>query len=56
MKNYPKKSGQYSQKKLESAFIKTLQHVLSKKYQYIIVGDRGFGTLRFIDLCMENNF
>lgn len=54
MRIYPKKSGQYDHKKFEEAFIKMLVQLLSKKYQYTIVADRGFGTLRFIDLCAKN--
>ncbi len=45
-----------SQIKMEEAFIKGLRHVLSKKYSYVIVADRGFGNNRFANLCKENNF
>ena len=41
---------------MERAFIKGLRQVLSKKFQYRIVADRGFGNQRFINLCQENNF
>lgn len=56
MRNYPKKSGQYNHKKMESAFIKGLRHALSKKYRYVIVADRGFGNERFIKTLEENGF
>jgi hypothetical protein len=56
MRNYPKKKGQYNHKKMELAFIKALKHILSVKYQYVIVADRGFGNDRFIELCIENGF
>ena len=56
MRIYPKKSGQYNHKLFEGAFMKMLKQLLSKNYNYTIVGDRGFGTLRFIDLCAENGF
>ena len=56
MRKYPKKKNQMSQIKMEEAFIKGLRHVLSKKYSYVIVADRGFGNNRFANLCKENNF
>lgn len=56
MRNYPKKKDQYNHKKMEMAFIKGLRHVLSTKYSYVIVGDRGFGNQRFAKLCTENGF
>lgn len=55
-RNYPKKKGAISQIKMEKAFIKSLKHLLSKKYKYVIVADRGFGNKRFITLCEENGF
>lgn len=56
MRNYPKKKGQYDHKRMERAFIKGLKHVLSKKYQYIIVADRGFANDRFLEILEENAF
>jgi transposase len=56
MRKYPKVKGQYDHKKMEAAFLKGLRHVLSKKYNYIIVADRGFATSRFIDELEKNNF
>jgi hypothetical protein len=56
MRNYPKRKKQMNQKKMELAFIKALRHILSDKYQYIIMADRGFGNDRFIEYCAENNF
>ena len=53
---YPKKKGQMSQKKMEEAFIKGLRHLLSKKYRYVIVADRGFGNQRFAELCRNSGF
>ena len=32
---------------MESAFIKVLKHVLFKKFNYVIVADKGFGSDRF---------
>jgi len=56
MRNYPKRSGQMDQKKMEEAFIKGLRHLLSKKYLYVIVSDRGFGNKRFSSLCRSCGF
>lgn len=41
---------------MEEAFIKGLKHVLSKKYSYVIVADRGFGHERFLNILEANNF
>ena len=56
IRNYPRKKDQFDQKKMEFSFIKALRHVLSKKYSYTIVADRGFGNSRFAQLCEENGF
>jgi hypothetical protein len=56
MRNYPKKKDQYDHKKMESAFLNGLRHILSKKYQYVIVADRGFGNKRFIEACENCGF
>lgn len=56
MRNYPKRAGSMDQKKMELAFIKELKHLLPKKYEYIIVADRGFGNKRFAALCVKNGF
>lgn len=56
MRNYPKRKNMLDQKKMELAFLKGLKHCLSKKYQYVIVADRGFGTSRFIQNCEEIGF
>lgn len=56
MRNYPKRKNQYDHKKMEMAFIKALRHILSDKYQYILVADRGFGNDRFVQNCIENAF
>jgi transposase len=56
MRNYPKMSEKYNHKKMEMAFIKGLKHVLSKKYSYVIVSDRGFSNNRFISVLEENGF
>lgn len=53
---YPRRKNRMDYKKMESSFIKGLRQVLSKKFQYRIVADRGFGNQRFINLCQENNF
>lgn len=49
MRKYPAKNI----KKMEEAFLRALHHLLPKKYQYLIVADRGFGNVRWIDLCEE---
>jgi transposase len=56
MRKYPKKKGQYDQKKMEKAFIEGLKHALSKQYRYVIVADRGFGNKRVIELCESAGF
>lgn len=56
MRNYPKSKNQYNHKKMEIAFIRALRHILSDKYQYILVADRGFGNERFIQYCTDNGF
>lgn len=56
MRRYPKKKGQYDQKKMEKAFIEALKHDLSKQYRYVIVADRGFGNERFLKLCEVAGF
>lgn len=56
MRNYPRKKGQYDHKKMEVAFLKALKHILSKKYQYVIVADRGFGNDRFMQACSDCGF
>jgi transposase len=56
MRSYPKRKGQSDQKKMERAFLRELRHVLSKKYTYTIVADRGFGNDRFAQLCVEFGF
>jgi hypothetical protein len=56
IRKYPPKTWQISHKKFEKAFINELKHILSKKYNYTIVADRGFGNGRFISICEENGF
>jgi hypothetical protein len=56
MRNYPKRKGQYDHKKMEKAFLKGLKHLLSKKYSYVIVADRGFGNERFLNACEDAGF
>jgi hypothetical protein len=56
MRNYPRRKNQMDQKKMELAFIKALKHVLSKKYRYILIADRGFGNDRFIGYCLDAAF
>ena len=55
-RNYPPKGYKMSQKNMEKAFINMLRQLLSKNYNYTIVADRGYGNLRFINLCEQNNF
>lgn len=56
MRRYPKRKGMMDQKKMEAAFIRSLKHILSKHYSYVIVADRGFGLQRFAALCADNDF
>lgn len=56
MRKYPKKKNSLNQIKMEEAFIKELQHLLSNKYKYVIVADRGFGNQRFSSLCEDHGF
>jgi hypothetical protein len=56
MRNYPKSKDQYDHKKMEKAFLKGLKHVLSKKYKYVVVVDRGFGNERFLSICEAVGF
>ncbi len=56
MRNYPKRKNQYNHKKMETAFIKALRHILSDKYSSVLVADRGFGNERFIQLCLAHGF
>jgi len=51
MRKYPSKKGSLDGKLLEAAFVKALKHILPDEYTYVIVADRGFGTIRFINLC-----
>jgi hypothetical protein len=46
----------FDQKLMEKAFINGLKHALSKKYNYVVVADRGFGNSRFLDLCVNGDF
>ena len=56
VRNYPKSKARFDQKKLEKSFMKSLKHLLSKRYSYVIVADRGFGNDRFFSLCEELGF
>ncbi len=56
MRNYPKKKANFNQIKMEESFIKELQHLLSNKYKFVIVADRGFGNQRFALLCESQGF
>ncbi len=56
MRTYPKRKNQYNHTKMETAFIKALRHILSDKYHYVLVADRGFGNDRFIQLCLTHGF
>lgn len=56
MRLYPKKKGDLNQIKMEEAFIKALEHLLSNKYKFVIVADRGFGNQRFVNLCEDHGF
>lgn len=56
MRNYPDRKGSYDHKNMEMAFLKALKHILSKRFSYIIVADRGFGNDRFIGLCEKVGF
>lgn len=56
LRKYPSKTYKMSQNKMEEAFIKSLKHLLPKKYKYILIADRAFGNLRFSTLCEKNGF
>ena len=56
MRNYPKRQGQYDHKKMEEAFLKGLKHLLSKRFSYVVLVDRGFCNERFLSLCDEVGF
>jgi len=56
MRNYPKKKANFNQIKMEESFIKELKHLLSNKYKFVIVADRGFGNQRFAKLCESVGF
>lgn len=56
MRNYPKKKKQVTLKKMEEAFLKELRHLLSQKYSYVIIGDRGFGNTRIMRDCKALGF
>lgn len=56
IRNYPKHKNQFSQKKMEEAFFLRLRHILPKKFQYIMVMDRGFGNPRVLDLMDKFGF
>lgn len=56
MRNYPKRKNAIDYRKMEEAFLRGLMHCLSKKYQYVIIADRGFGNQRIMNLCEELGF
>ena len=56
MRNYPKKAGQLDQKRMENAFLKELRKLLSRKYKYVIIADRGFGNTRWMSECKKLEF
>lgn len=56
IRNFPKKKANFNQIKMEESFIKELQHLLSNKYKFAIVADRGFGNQRFASLCESQGF
>ena len=56
LRKYPKKPGQYDHKKMEGSFIRALRHYLPKRYEYVMLADRGFGNERFIRLCEAARF
>jgi len=56
IRNYPKIKNQFSQIKMEKAFFLRLKHILPKKFEYIMVMDRGFGNPRILDLMDKFGF
>lgn len=56
IRNYPKTKNQFSQTKMEKAFFLRLKHILPKKFEYIMVMDRGFGNPRILDLMDKFGF
>lgn len=53
IRRYPICKCMIDQKRMEKAFLKCLKNFLSKKYNYIIVADRGFGNERIVSYCKE---
>ena len=41
---------------MEKAFLRELKEKLPRKYQYLILADRGFGNIRFLENCLEQGF
>ncbi|MEI7604422.1 MAG: transposase [bacterium] len=56
LRKYPKTKGQFDQIRMETSFIQQLEHLLPKRYKYVIVADRGFGNSRFLQTCISNGF
>ncbi len=56
MRNYPKRKNQMSLIKMEIGFFKELRHILSKKYKYTIVADRGFCSKRIVNIYEKLGF
>jgi hypothetical protein len=56
MRRYPQRENSFDQKKMEVAFFNALKKILPTKYQYSIVGDRGFGQQRILEICKKHGF
>ncbi len=55
-RKYPNKKNNLSILKMNQAFIRGLRHILSNRYQYVIVGDAAFGTDNITSFCEESGF
>ncbi len=57
IRRYAKKKSRFDQKKMELAFLNELKHLLpKKKYEYLLVLDRGFACPRLIKLIQDLGF
>jgi hypothetical protein len=56
IRRYQQKKGIFNQKKMEEAFLNSLKRLLPTRFNYLIVGDRGFGHERIINICEKHKF
>ena len=53
---YPKRKGKIDMISMEKSFLRGLRRLLSLKYRYVIVADRGFGNQRFAQDAINEGF